>query len=136
MTTWGLWVPGKVTGKGRPRFVRGTGRTYTPEQTARYEDKLQYLMRKEWGERAPLAGPVELTIRIQSPIPVSWSKRRRTEANGSPATGKPDVDNVLKIVSDAGNGVLWNDDAQIFAVIVTRHYADEPGMMVSFEEAA
>ena len=30
-------IPGKPTPKGRPRFSRKTGRTYTPSDTGRYE---------------------------------------------------------------------------------------------------
>lgn len=36
---------------------------------------------------------------------------------------KPDIDNLLKFVMDAGNGVLWKDDSQIYKVDMEKIYS-------------
>lgn len=44
-------IPGEPCGKGRPRFVRQTGRTYTPEKTARYENLVSLEYQAQSGTR-------------------------------------------------------------------------------------
>ena len=35
-------IPGQPVGKGRPKFVRATGRAYTPKGTAEWERSAAY----------------------------------------------------------------------------------------------
>jgi Holliday junction resolvase RusA-like endonuclease len=37
--------------------------------------------------------------------------------------GRPDGDNLLKAVQDAGNGLLWKDDSQIVVAKISKMYA-------------
>jgi Holliday junction resolvase RusA-like endonuclease len=46
-------------------------------------------------------------------------------ASASPFPTKPDVDNVLKAVMDALNGVAYPDDARLTAVSATCRYSDD-----------
>jgi Holliday junction resolvase RusA-like endonuclease len=39
---------------------------------------------------------------------------------------KPDIDNLLKFVMDALNGIYWHDDSQIWNVDVSKFYGDVP----------
>ena len=58
-------------------------------------------------------GPVSVTVIAVFPRPKSTyrkTKPRRRETH----TKKPDVDNVLKAVMDAGTGILWTDDSQVW----------------------
>ena len=61
-----------------------------------------------------------MSIEAVFPIPVSWSKAKRQEAlEGKLAhMGKPDWDNVGKIITDALNEVAWHDDSQIISASV------------------
>ena len=38
--------------------------------------------------------------------------------------GKPDIDNVAKIVLDSFNGVVFEDDAQVYELRVLKGYGD------------
>jgi Holliday junction resolvase RusA-like endonuclease len=44
--------------------------------------------------------------------------------------GKPDWDNVGKIISDALNEVAYKDDSQIYQCTVAKMYSDRPRVFV------
>lgn len=117
-------VPGPIRGKGRPRFVRATGRTYTPRETMTAESWVRFCAVKAGA--TPLDGPVSLTLHVRVAIPQSWSDKKRNDALGKYTTAKPDVDNIVKLVGDSLNGIAWHDDKQIAEVFCTRRYSDLP----------
>lgn len=48
---------------------------------------------------------------------------------------KPDIDNFLKAIMDAGNGVLWKDDSQIvFLTASIQRDSDRPRTELTIEE--
>ena len=51
-------------------------------------------------------------------------------------TKRPDVDNVLKIVCDALNKIVYDDDACIVDAQVRKYYSANPRVEISIEEAA
>jgi Holliday junction resolvase RusA-like endonuclease len=118
-------IPGKAVGKGRPRF--GNGRTYTPAKTENAEAWARACMHEQIG-RPCLAGPIALAIEVVQAVPPSWPKWRQAAALAGAVhpTGRPDVDNVLKTFGDAGNGLLWHDDAQIVRASIAKRYGTEP----------
>lgn len=111
-----LVVHGTPVGKGRPRFVRATGRTYTPDQTVSAENAI----RDVWintGRTRCADGPLEIIVTLWLNRPQGHYKRDGTlSAAGqrSPRpTKRPDLDNSLKLCCDALNGLAYRDDAQI-----------------------
>ncbi|MBC9176790.1 RusA family crossover junction endodeoxyribonuclease [Pseudoroseomonas ludipueritiae] len=129
-------VPGVMRGKQRPRFNRRTGHAHTPDQTVTMEAHVRHCADQAVGNPC-LQGPLAVTIEVGVPIPVSWSKRRQTEAASGVARpiGKPDLDNIVKLVCDALNGVVWRDDAQIVAQLATKHYALVPETIIRVRAA-
>jgi Holliday junction resolvase RusA-like endonuclease len=129
-------VPGVMRGKQRPRFSRKGGRTYTAEQTVTMEAHVRHCADQAVGNPC-LTGPLAVAIEVGLPIPRSWSKRKQTEAASGMArpTGKPDLDNIIKLVCDALNGVVWNDDSQIVAQVATKHYALVPETVIRVRAA-
>lgn len=117
------------TPKGRPRFT-SHGRTYTPAATMKAEkevaDKLR-LAAIGWGGVWPKTGPLAVEVDFMMPVPQSWSKKKKQQAHDGDLwhTSRPDVDNLLKLVLDAANGVLWVDDAQIVSFGASKSYADK-----------
>ncbi len=116
-------VPGIPVGKGRARFVRATGRAYTPAKTVSYEGQVAQYAQIAMAGRAPLLGPVRLCIEAVFPKPVSWSKKRAAATLWH--TSKPDGDNLAKATSDAMNGIVYRDDAQIARTEVTKIYSTD-----------
>lgn len=117
-------IPGKIAGKGRPRFVRKTGIAYTPAQTQSAEGVVRDFAAKAMAGGGLLEGPVELHIIIEQIQPVSWSKKKK--AASVFVTGKPDCDNQIKLISDAMNGIVWRDDSQVASIDFVRRYTPGP----------
>ena len=85
-----------------------------------------------------MQGPLICNILCAMPIPKSWTKARRQDAQQFDRwhTSKPDVDNLAKAVLDALNGILYEDDSQVVMLAVTKQYAkEEPGTMVTLSPA-
>ena len=124
-------VPGKPQGKGRPRFLRATGRAYTPKETASYENLIKVCAMEAlnaYEGQWQLTGYYDLTIDIYFLIPKSRPKEWKELAlNGEikPAT-KPDIDNIVKAFGDALNGIVWKDDQMISNVFTGKLYAEIP----------
>lgn len=115
----GFWVYGRVVGKARPRVTRN-GR-FTPKSTVEAEARVAAAARAALPEGAgqPLFGrrqPVAVGVTVWRPLPGSRPKRVEAE----PDTYTPDVDNVAKLVMDAMQGVVLEDDAQVTTLYVAK----------------
>ena len=119
-------VPGVPVGKGRPRFTR-TGRTYTPAKTREWERQVAKVADEAMHGIDMLKGPLKATLVFYLPIPKSWSKRRRQEADGAPAITRVDADNLAKAVLDACNGIVYEDDKQVTELDVVKQYVLDGG---------
>lgn len=95
-----LTFEGRPLGKQRPRFTR-KGHVYTPGATREYESKLRVLMRSQLGARKP-DGEHKFALRC-----LFYRQNRQ----------RIDCDNLLKAVSDAATGFIWEDDSQVMEVI-------------------
>lgn len=84
--------------KARARIGRG-GHFYTPRKTSDYEQNLALLMK---------------THRTSSDMSGAFGLRAIFNRSGRQ---RIDCDNLLKAVSDAANGVLWEDDSQVQEIV-------------------
>jgi Holliday junction resolvase RusA-like endonuclease len=132
MTTICFKIPGPPKGKGRARFVKATGRAYTPADTASYENLVKVLAMQAMAGQPPLEGPVRVDLYASYPIAASWPKKKKADAAAGTwrCTVKPDIDNVLKAVWDAINGVVFKDDAQVVQVTAIKRFSETPGVAV------
>jgi Holliday junction resolvase RusA-like endonuclease len=128
-------VPGKVIGKGRPHFVRKTGVAITPQQTRSYEGLIRDIVLPQMVGKKPWEGCVRACITGYYKVPKSWSKTKAAAAMKQEIPPKkPDVDNVVKIVLDALNRVVYLDDTQVTRCFVEKIWADEDRLEVFLEE--
>lgn len=127
-------IPGKPVGKGRPRFTR-SGRAYTPKSTKDYEKAVKQAYRAKYGDVELYNGAVLIRIWAFFPIPKSDSKKKRKEKLERKVlpTVIPDLDNIVKCVSDGLNGVAYQDDKQIVSITAHKVYNGEPYVLVSLE---
>ena len=127
-------IPFAPVAKGRPRMTR-QGRAYTPAKTRLAENAIKaYLMGLDITE--PLNGPLDVSVFAILPITQSWPQKKKADALAgliSP-TGKPDLDNICKLVLDAANEILWRDDSQIVKLDLCKAYGGKPGYILSVGE--
>lgn len=130
-------VPGQPVGKGRARIgkVGAHARMFTPAKTVNYEGLVALAAQQAMAGAPLFEGPCEVKMRVDCQIPASWSqkKQRAAAAGDSHPTTKPDVDNIVKAIFDALNGVVWKDDVQVVALTVSKRYWMVPGVAVRIE---
>lgn len=123
-------IDGEPIPKGRPRFVvRGNFvQTYTPSKTKEAEKSIIDQLKKQY-KKEPLNGPCMVKITFAFGVPKSYSKKKRAqiEEEGFLHYHKPDADNVAKLVLDAMNKIVFEDDCQITALSIQKTYTfDNP----------
>lgn len=109
-------IDGPAHGKARPRTDFQTGRVHEDPKSAKIEVEVGKLARHAFGPGDPWTGPVRVTITAIAQIPKSWPKRYGLAlAHGQMIydDGKPDGDNIEKLIWDACSEIMWRDDAQV-----------------------
>lgn len=109
-------VPGDPIPKGRPRHGKGD-RTYTPKRTEDAQQSVAWALMQGRRIRKPAAGPVHVTLSFRTK-----TKRRC------------DIDNLAKLVLDAGNGIVYDDDQQVVRLVVdVERGSANPGTTILME---
>lgn len=130
-------IPGEMRGKGRPRFstAGGFARAFTDSKTANMEAWVKSCAVQAGATM--LDGPLALRMEITCAIPASWPKSRKAMAltGGVRPTGKPDLDNTMKLACDALNGIAWGDDKQVVEAVVSKRYGAEPQTIIEVRRA-
>ena len=126
-------VKGEPKGKARPRFARG--RAYTPQTTVDYEKEIKARF-LECGGKFSHADKFTVDVIACFGVPKSAPKKKVKDmlAYQIMPTKRPDIDNILKVVLDALNGVAYYDDSQVVRVVGTKAYNKEPFLQISIEE--
>jgi len=130
-------LAGEPVGKGRPRFSRATGHTYTPEKTARFEERLAWGAQSIWGRQPLLEGELVMHMAAYFSIPTSRPKLWRDKAVAGliRPVKKPDIDNIIKAVADSLNKIVYLDDTQIVAMKAGKFYSDKPRIEIKIFKA-
>lgn len=113
-----------VRGKQRPAFNATTRRAYTPDKTRDAQKAIaQAYVAAAWAKYgakgdpyAPKGTPVVVRITCARRLPKTTPRR----VTSAPDMGKPDMDNVAKLVLDALNGVAYDDDDQVVRLVVRK----------------
>ena len=121
----------KPVGYQRMRMSRG--RLHPPTKYVHAKRVMSSAMREQYNGL-----PLDCAVRVNmtfgmGPIPKSVSKAeraRREKIGWFPQ--KPDLDNLEKAVLDAGNGILWKDDALVVVKTACKIYG-EHGLTIIFE---
>jgi Holliday junction resolvase RusA-like endonuclease len=130
-----ITIYGKPQGKGRPRFARQGKyvRTYTPEKTRKYEEKIKdaYLLTKA---KKIDKNPIKMKITAYFKPAESLSKRKKENLILNRwCDKKPDLDNIAKAVCDALNKIAYEDDSQITFMMLSKEYSEEDKIEVEIE---
>lgn len=129
-------VPGRITGKGRPRVNTYTNIVYTPTKTKDYEELVQQYFLLKYPRYIPLENRIRVKIIAYFSIPKGTNKKNTEEmlmGNISP-TKKPDIDNIIKIILDSLNKLAFKDDNQITKLDIEKVYGEEEKVYVEIED--
>ena len=124
-------LPIRPRPKQRPRF--SMGHTYTPKETQDYEKTIRNMVSAEMTEQYKEWAFVQMRFYYALPQSAPKKKRQMVEIAPLMHTKRPDVDNLQKSVMDALNGVLWEDDAIVFAVVAQKHYDTRDHIKITVE---
>lgn len=127
--TFKVWA---VHGKCRPRFTK-RGIAYKDTKDKAYEKLVQIAYKNQCGNFSFKDKPVSVSLVIQRALPKSKPKAIDREHD----TVKPDVDNCYKAVTDALNGIAYEDDKQIvecYVVKLPRFRGAEESVTVTIKE--
>lgn len=122
------------TPKGRPRFTR-TGHVYTPKKTKAFEQAVKAMLIAQGAKPLKKGTPLKIELLFAREFLKSWSKKKNDLAmnGGVYPTTKPDVDNYVKAVLDASNGILYEDDAQIIELVARKAYKPKASITIDIQ---
>lgn len=130
-----VFIPGEPCAQGRPRFSTAGGfvRAYDPAKSRNYKAYVKAVCAEEAKKQGWLFNtdlPLRVEIIAGLSIPSSKSKKWKQAAidGKEKPTKKPDVDNIVKTVTDALSGVIYKDDKQITSLVVGKIYSARPGV--------
>jgi len=116
-------IPGQPVAQGRPRIttIGGRPRAFDPAKSRSWKGAAQVHMQAAMVAAGlkPLDGPLRVSIVAIFSCPRS-SYRKREPRSRRWNYGRPDAENIAKAVLDAGNGTLYNDDAQVVELVVSK----------------
>lgn len=126
---WTIEVEHAPVPKGRPRFT-AQGHVYTPNKTRMAEENIELLIAQQCPPDV-FDGPLAVRIICYMERPKSVKKSKRPLPHV-----KPDLDNLVKLIKDCCNKLLWKDDAQICEAHCYKLYADDrpPAIIVSVKK--
>lgn len=130
-------VDGDPFGWQRAGQNRRTGAVYTKSKTRSREQLIGYAYRAAHGMLFPRGSYIRLIVIAYMRIPKSATKaKRELMLTGKiRPTVKPDWDNLGKLVSDALNGIAYDDDKSVVEAVVRKYYSDRPRTQITVCEA-
>ena len=133
-------IPGSPIGQGRPKFstINGHAVAYDPEKSRNYKAYVKLLATQAMKDSGftMIEGPCCLDIMAFFEVPKSKSKKFKERAllGLERPTKKPDIDNIVKALQDALNGLAYKDDSSIVFLSVAKCYSEVPRVEVILRE--
>ncbi|HRT83947.1 MAG TPA: RusA family crossover junction endodeoxyribonuclease [Bacteroidales bacterium] len=113
-------IPLSAVAKGRARVFRTkTGvRAFTPKKTANFEFMVRFFLSQK-ADYELLDNPIDVPVRLVCDFQLTRPKKPR---HPYPAV-RPDLDNYIKAILDAMNGIILKDDALVCQIVAKKSYA-------------
>lgn len=117
-------IMGSPVPMSRPRF--GKSNVWDPQREFKHAVKVS--LEKQRGIRPVLDKPLKVYVTFFMKTP------KRSKRDGQFCFGRPDIDNLLKMVFDCSNNILIVDDRLIVECEAKKIYDSEPRSEFYFEE--
>lgn len=118
-----VFIPGEPVPMARARIARGGRGVFTPPKQRKAKLDVQKLLKTLKLEMLDAPLHVELDFYFT-----------RAKSNKSAfVTKRPDLDNLVKLILDAANELVWRDDSIIVSLACSKQYATEQGPGVRFK---
>lgn len=121
-------IPGRPAAWQRARS-NGKVRFDSPEQS-RNKLTIGQIGAAEMAGRPPLECALEISVSAFWQWPKSMSENKRRTYGSQYFTARPDGDNIVKLLGDALNGIVWRDDAQIVTATISKRYGLIPQTII------
>jgi len=134
LTVLNMQITGNPITKLRPRFTR-QGRTYDSQKLEKEAARciiMQQMSKNRQIRR--IKGAIMVNLTFHTPIPKSWSQKRRKAVLGRPDTRKPDIDNLAKFILDVMNKLVYEDDNQITTLHCEMIFSENPRTEIQVKE--
>lgn len=121
----------KITIPGKPiplRRARINNKRFYDSQTKLKET---YRILFKMKQNQPLSGPLSITCCFVFPYPKSQLKKMGETLSPRPIGS--DIDNLLKLIFDCGNGILYHDDCQIVHVSALKLFGPVAKTMIELK---
>lgn len=127
-------VVGEIVPKGRPRITMFNSypHLYTPNNTRQYENLIKDTVIAK-GIKGIGDKRFKISIDAYFKIPKSTSNKKRQQMINAYCDKKKDIDNIAKVVLDALNGVLYDDDRNCVSLNACKWYGEEEKLIISIE---
>ena len=121
-------IPGVPVPQGRPKFARRGNfvTTYDPDKSRKWKAHVKEHAEAQVNVPFSPEVPLHISVMFYMPRPKSVSVAKRPFH-----TVKPDVDNLVKGLTDALTGICWGDDAQIIEIIARKEYSECPQTVIT-----
>lgn len=120
---------GAVRMTGRGKWVKDNAQRYLA-----YKDQIAWLTKNQMKNKELITGPIAVNVLFLMPIPKSWSKKKKAEAEGQYHTKRPDTDNLIKGLFDSLNNLVWKDDNQVCKISAKKIYSSKPGIEIEIKQ--
>jgi len=107
----------QAKGRARTAFINGFVRTYTPQRTLDAQNVIAMRLKRHQEDCFPRYMPVKLTVTF-------YRRRARDFKKETMPYRKPDLDNLLKLLSDAMIGILVVDDSQLTTIVARKRWSE------------
>lgn len=118
----------------RPRFSKINSEVFDSQSILK--KKIGWLLAKEAKKSKIIMmdGLISLSLFFFIKIPQSASKKKQARMEGKPCGKKPDLDNYVKFILDIMNGIVYEDDRQVFKLYCEKIWSSNPRIDIEIEE--
>ena len=116
-------IDGNPLPLARTRMGRGSRRLYDSQKDIKIVQGI--CLQNQHGEKPLYIGPLQLDVTFYLKMP-KLSARKIAERNNMYHFYKPDLSNLIKLVEDIANEIIYKDDAQISYITSRKVYHENP----------